>query len=131
MVALEGIFLMVLAVAIVGTLFVTVSKQYDVIETFNSIVNEQRESSQEDVELNIDKNGNVYIKNKSPTPVKIVEMRVLNDDGTIRLACTMDETFSGGKKLDIANFIPSNETISANNTAIAGIGNCTSSFDGN
>ena len=131
MAMVEGLLIAALVISVVVMMSLVMSSHYDVIETFNSLVSVQRESSQEDVDLNIDENGNVYIKNKSPTPVKIVEMRVLNDDGTIRLTCIMDETFSGGEKLDIANFIPSNETISANNTAIAGIGNCTSSFDGN
>ena len=129
MAAIEGIMIVVVAVAVIAGIYSIMVSNYEVIDTFNSITQNQRESVQEDVELNIDKNGQIYIKNKSPTPVKIVEMRVLNDDGTVRTACTMDETFSGGEKLDIASFIPSTSTIiNATSTEISG---CTSQFDGN
>ena len=105
MVAIEGIFLVVLSVSIIVGMSVMMTSQYEIMDTFNIITQSQRESGQEDVDLNINKDGKVYIKNKSPTPVKIVEMRILDDDGNLVRTCNVDVSFSGGEKTEIADII--------------------------
>ena len=109
MVAVEGIAIAIIAVASIAGMYVVMSSNYDVLEVFNTIAREERESGQEDVDLNIERRSDgsdkVYIKNKSPTPVKITEMRILDDDGNLVRTCQVDVSFSGGEKRDIADLV--------------------------
>ena len=137
MVAIEGIFLVVLSVSIIVGMSVMMTSQYEIMDTFNTITQSQRESGQEDVDLNINKNGKVYIKNKSPTPVKIVEMRILDDDGNLVRTCNVDVSFSGGKETLIADIVlqaSGDYVFNPNSTDAALQGNitaCITNFDGN
>ena len=123
--------LVVLVIFTVSLMTVIVSSQYDVIETFTSIANERRESSQEDVEFNIDRNHDVYIKNKSPTPVKVVEMRILDNDGNLVSTCPTDITFSGGEREDIAVYDDVLGEVRLNPSWHGFVQACAASFDEN
>lgn len=136
MVAIEGIFLVVLSVSIIVGMSVMMTSQYEIMDTFNIITQSQRESGQEDVDLNINKDGKVYIKNKSPTPVKIVEMRILDDDGNLVRTCNVDVSFSGGEKTEIADIIFTSggynfTTNTADPNLQSAINDCITNFDSN
>ena len=126
MVAIEGLFVVAIAVVIIAGMLSVSSTQYEIIDTFSSLSRVQLETLQEDVDLNIDSSGQIYIKNKSPTPVRIVEMRVLNDNGELVALCKVDMSFSGGELENIANF-----TVNGSTTNMADINNCITNFDGN
>ena len=81
---------------ILGIMFIVIGSQYEVIDTFNFTTLNRRESVQEDANLNISDNDEVYIRDKFPTPVKIVEMRVLDKDENPVASCPTDVSFSGG-----------------------------------
>ena len=135
MVAVEGIAIAIIAVASIAGMYIVMSSNYDVLEVFNTIAREERESGQEDVDLNINKDGKVYIKNKSPTPVKIVEMRILDDDGNLVRTCQVDVSFSGGKETLIADIASSGSgySFTANTTDPVlnnAIYDCIDDFDG-
>ena len=135
MVVVEGIAIAIIAVASIAGMYVVMSSNYDVLEVFNTIAREERESGQEDVDLNINKDGKVYIKNKSPTPVKITEMRILDDDGNLVRTCQVDVSFSGGKETLIADIASSGGgySFTANTTDPAlksAIQDCIDDFDG-
>ena len=53
MVAVEGIMIAVIAVVAISGTYVVMTSQYEIIDTFNSITQEQRESGQEDVDLQL------------------------------------------------------------------------------
>ena len=127
----EGIFIAVVVIVGIASFYIITTSQYAMIDTFNSITREERESGQEDVDLNIDEDYKVYIKNKSPTPVRIVEMRILDDVGNLVITCPVDVPFSGGEKEFIAGFNPNNNTITPNSAWSTRIHDCMSNFDGN
>ena len=128
----EGIFIAVVVIIGIASFYIITTSQYAMVDTFNSITREERESGQEDVDLNINKNGEVYIKNKSPTPVRIVEMRILDDNGNLVTTCPVDVSFSGGNEEVIADFDPITENITSSNSPLFGpIQTCMAEFDGN
>ena len=133
----EGIFIAVVVIVGIASLYMVMGSQYKIIDTFNSITREERESGQEDVDLNINDKGKVYIKNKSPTPVKIVEMRILDKDGNLVITCPVDVSFSGGKEIPIADIVHQgiNSTFTTNisdplidSNAVAEITKCMDDF---
>ena len=82
-------------------------------------------------DLNVNDKGNVYIKNKSPTPVKIVEMRILDKDGNLVKMCRVDVSFAGGKEIPIAVYDPVTGKITPTTKRPAQIRDRAGRFDGN
>ena len=131
MAVVEGLFVVTIAIVVIAGMLSVSSTQYDIIDTFSSLSRVQLETSQEDVDLNIDSSGQIYIKNKSPTSVRIVEMRVLNDAGELVALCPVDMSFSGGEAENIANFAVNGSTAIVGSTYEQAIRTCVSGFDGN
>lgn len=87
MAAIEGIFIGVVAVAAIAIMFAVMDLQYGIIDTTSILAEEQQNRVQEDVALGVDADGTLYLKNRAPMPVTIVEVRVLGEGGRMVREC--------------------------------------------
>ena len=136
MAAVEGIFIALLAIVVIGAILYISGTQYDIIDVFTDISLIQHDSGQEDIDIDITVTENltsaIFIKNKSPIPVSIIEVRVIDDNGDVLEVCDVSgvsgfELGSGQKttigNATLGNVTITNATITVGNLTLTGYSN--------
>ena len=92
-----------LIITSLGITVVTITNQQSMsAETTMQISNAQNERIREDLEFTLDVDGNIMVENKWSDDTKILEVRVLDDDGKVIKSWIADQHITVGKTSKLA-----------------------------
>ena len=92
-----------LIIASLGITVVTIANQQSIsAETAMQISDTQNERIREDLEFALDADGNILVENKWSDDTKILEVRVLDDNGKVIKSWIADQYITVGKTSKLA-----------------------------